>query len=365
MLPNGLRGNLLAEGLLSLGIFALGLALAWAASRLVAPLATRMTKRTASSLDDHIVWAIRLPLVTALIAHGALIGLGVTTFVDSWREQFNRMWVTLELALAFWVLQRVLASLLYWWAAQTATTTGGNWGRQASPVLRRMLTITVVSIGLLMILAQLDISISPLLAGLGIGGLAVALALQPTLSNFISGTYVLSDGAIRPGDFVELADGPRGRVTEVGWRTTKLVSPQNNLVTIPNSKLADSILTNYAQPSPAMSIFLTCKVSYNSDLARVERVCMEVMRQVQSARPEVTKDFEPMVLFNEFADSNINMWLILQAIDRGATFTVTHELIKALHARFKQEGIEINYPVRRLELPPEVSNFVSRPHSSN
>ena len=188
---------------------------------------------------------------------------------------------------------------------------------------------------------QLDISISPLIAGLGIGGIAVALALQPTLANFFAGTYLVGDTVIMPGDFIELESGLRGYVVEIGWRSTRLRTPFNNLVVIPNSRLADSILTNYYGPSMEIGVMVEAGVSYSSDLAHVERVAIEVAQEVIDAIPESDKNFAPWFGFERFGDSNIDFWIWVQATDRLSSFRMKTELMKLLHSRFKQEGIEI------------------------
>ncbi|MBI4310224.1 MAG: mechanosensitive ion channel family protein, partial [Chloroflexi bacterium] len=196
----------------------------------------------------------------------------------------------------------------------------------------------------------LGIRLSPLLAGLGLGGLAVALAVQPTLSSLIASAYMVADGAIKVDDFIELQGGPSGTVVDVGWRNTKLRAPTNNLVIVPNNKLADTIVTNYMAQDSAVAVFPQCGVSYESDLRRVEEVALdEANRLVQDLSSDiVVKDFPPVFLFSGFGDSNINFWLVLRARDRGASFSLTHELVKRLHARFATEGIEISYPVRKL-----------------
>ncbi len=359
-MPSNYVGNPLAEAALGLAIFGIALVIAWAAARLVGPLMSRFASRTKSKLDDYFVWALRLPVIVIILVQGALIALSVTPSLDLWQAQMNQAWVAVDLVLLFWIVQRLLASVLYWWAEESMARNAGSWGSQAAPILRRMLTLTVLSIGALTVLDSLGISISPLLAGLGIGGLAVAFALQPTLSNFVSGTYVLSDGTIRPGDFIELTGGPMGRVIDVGWRTTRLLTPQNNVATVPNSKIADSIVTNFALPDRHMNVFLTCGVSYESDLDHVEQVALEAMLEVRQRCTEAVKDYQPIILFNRFAESNIEFWLVMQAIDRGATFNLTHELVKAVGKRFRAEGIEINYPVRKLVAAGSSPRFISR-----
>ena len=210
------------------------------------------------------------------------------------------------------------------------------------------MVIVVYAFGVLVLLDYLDIAITPIVAGLGIGGLAVALALQPTLTNFFASTQIVSDRVVRVGDYVELDSGVRGYVTDVGWRSTRIRTSFNNMVIIPNSRLADSIITNYHGPSMELAVIVNAGVSYSSDLAHVESVALKVAREVIQDLDEAVKTFEPWFGYEEFGESNINFWVWLQATDRIASFRVKSELIKRLHARFNQEGITINYPVRHL-----------------
>ena len=212
------------------------------------------------------------------------------------------------------------------------------------------------------ILTSLGIPISPIWAGLGISGIAVALAVQPTLANFFAGTYVVTEGELNIGDYIALDGGPEGYVVEVGWRSTKIRSLYNNLIIIPNSKMAESIVTNYYSPTPAMNVLVYCGVSYGSDLQRVEDVVRELAQKLVDESPHAIREVEPFIGFEEFGDSNITFWVFIQATDRIGSFILTSELVKVIHRGLKDEGIEINYPVRKLVLPPsgDVESAISQ-----
>ena len=117
---------------------------------------------------------------------------------------------------------------------------------------------------------------------------------------------------------------------------------------IPNSRLVDSIITNYHGPNMELAIIVESGVSYSSNLAQVEEITLSVTREIIQELPEAVKTREPWFGYDEFGDSNINFWVWLYAIDRISSFRVKSELIKRLHARFAREGITINYPVRLL-----------------
>ena len=160
------------------------------------------------------------------------------------------------------------------------------------------------------------------------------------------------------GDYIELDDGAiRGYVIDVGWRSTRVRTPYNNLVIIPNSRLAESIITNYYAPTMEMAVIVNCGVSYNADLAKVEATALDVAREVVQELDEADKTFQPRFGYEEFGESNINFWIWLQAKDRPASFRLKSEIIKRLKNRFDKEGITINYPVRlltfeRSSIPP-------------
>lgn len=165
---------------------------------------------------------------------------------------------------------RIQGNAIAWSVGRIGRTTGQERVLDSLvPMVKRMASIVIIVMGALIILDQLGIAIAPLVAGLGIGGLAVALALQGTLTNFFAGVNVLTDGSIRIGDFVELEDGTRGEVDQIGWRTTRIRVPANNMVIIPNSKLAESIATNYSLPTDEISVYLEIGVAYSSDLDHV------------------------------------------------------------------------------------------------
>ncbi|MBI4282697.1 MAG: mechanosensitive ion channel family protein, partial [Chloroflexi bacterium] len=150
------------------------------------------------------------------------------------------------------------------------------------------------------------------------------------------------------GDFIEMEGGVRGYVVEVGWRSTRIRTPFNNLVVMPNSRIADSILTNYSEPSTEMGMMVEAGVSYSSNLAHVREVVLEEASQLIEEMPEADKKTQPRFGYERFGDSNVDFWVWLQSKDRISSFALKTELMIRLHERFAREGIEINYPVRKL-----------------
>ena len=311
------------------------------------------------TVGTEILEAVKGPAVLFVALLGVFLGFVVLTGLTSstfdglegMDELARKVWGVVVIAEVAYLASRLTQVLLAWYIRNIAARTATDMDVKLLPPVKRVLPLVIYAVGLLVALDTFNISISPLLAGLGIGGLAVALAVQPTLSNFFAGTYLVTEGELNEGDFIEMEGGPSGYVVDVGWRSTKIRSRFNNLVIIPNSKMVDSIVTNYYSPTPAMNVVVTCGVSYDADLAHVERVALEVAQQIVDESPHAIKDTDPFFGFSEFGDSNIDFWIFLQATDRFGTFILKSDLVKRIHARFNEEGIEINYPVRKLVYP--------------
>lgn len=251
-------------------------------------------------------------------------------------------------AVGAFLATRIGSLLLDWYAEHVASKTSTQLDDQLIPSFKRMLPILVYALAILWALAIFEIEISPLLATLGIGGIAIALAAQPTLSNYFAGTYVISEGEIEPGDFIEIEGGPSGFVEDISWRSTKLRSRFNNLIIIPNSMMSDNMITNYSRPALAMNVIVTGGVSYSSDLQQVEDIVMEVANKIVVESEHAVTETEPRAGFSTFGDSNIDFWVFLQATDRAGSFQLKSQLIKQIHQRFNEEGVVINYPIRHL-----------------
>jgi small-conductance mechanosensitive channel len=206
----------------------------------------------------------------------------------------------------------------------------------------------ITVLGLLVILNGLGLSITPMLTALGVGGLAVALALQEPLANFFAGVFITLAGQIRVGDYVKLDSGQEGYVVDFSWRSTRLRMLANNLVVVPNAKLAQAILVNHHLPSQDLAVLVDVGVDYSSDLRYVERVVTETGRDVMSEVPGGVPEFEPFVRYHTFGDSSINFTVILRAREFVDQYLIKHEFIKRLHARFDQEGIVIPFPIRTI-----------------
>lgn len=220
----------------------------------------------------------------------------------------------------------------------------------ATSLLKNIVRITVYSIGALVILDGLHISIAPLLTALGVGGLAVGLGLQETLTNFFAGLQILAAKQIQVGNYIKLSSGEEGYVEDLNWRATIIKTLSGNHVMIPNKNLANLIVTNYQFPSPDIGIGLDLFVDYMSDLQKVEQVTVEEAREIQNTVPGATRNYEPSVCFTKFGDSAIYFSINLRVNSYADQYLVKHELIKRLKKRYEKENIVIPFPIQTVHL---------------
>jgi len=310
---------------------------------------SRMAEKTSWKWDDPIVNNLR----SAIVFWALILGL---YFV-------KEVWMSVLPATINVFLNKLLIAGLGFsiilTVANIITSIISLYGEKFSSTLplsnltRTLVRILVFSIGGLVVLDALGVSITPLLTTLGIGGLAVALALQDTLANFFSGFYLTVSKNIKAGDYIKIESGEEGHVTDIGWRATKIVLLSNNVVIIPNIKMSQSIITNYNHPDKEVPVLIPVGVHYNSDLKYVEEVTVAAAKEIQQTVPGAVKDFQPLVRYNALADSSINFNVILRAQELVAGYLITHEFIKLLHQRYKEKGIVIPYPVRAINLDQE------------
>lgn len=232
--------------------------------------------------------------------------------------------------------------------------------RNSQSIIRGTSKLLIISIGSLVILGTLGISITPIVASLGITSLAVALALQPTLENFFSGVQLVIDKPIRVGDFVELDSGEQGFVEKIGWRSTWIKMLPNNIVVMPNSILSQSKVINYYYPEKELSVPVEVGVHYDSDLEHVERVTLEVAKEILHSHKWGINDYDTFVVFHTFDSSSINFTVMLRAEEYFNRFFIKSAFIKALHARYRQEGIVIPYPIRAINTEQEKAESSKR-----
>jgi small-conductance mechanosensitive channel len=318
-----------------------------AAAGLGAGLVVRRVLVRRSGADDVLVAVVRGPVVLL----GAIAGLYLSLSVLDLPPEPVRLavgtLVVLVIALLSWTVARLAAVL-----ARRATARAGGAGGAlpGATLVTNLARWSVLAVGLLIILQTLGISITPIITALGVGGLAVALALQDTLANLFAGIHILATRQVRPGDFVRLESGEEGYVQDITWRNTTIRQLPNNVTIVPNVKLAGAVITNYYMPEPELAVLVEVRAGYGSDLDHVERITIAVARDVLREVPGGVPDFEPFIRYHTLADSAVHFTVILRGREVVDQHLLRHEFIKRLHARYRAEGIEIPFPQRTVHV---------------
>jgi small-conductance mechanosensitive channel len=295
-------------------------------------------KWTATDVDDLVLEALNRYLPLWFLLGGVLLATRIAPFSISIVEMADRVCAgvfVLSLALS---MGRLASDLLREW------TIGSGANVATTSIIQNVTRIAIVTIGGLLFLSNMGLSVTPLLTAMGIGSLAVALALQSTLSNLFAGVHLAISRPIRVGDYVELETGKKGFITWIGWRATRLRELSDNIIIVPNSRLADMLLTNYSLPDTEQAALVQMGVSYDSDLEQVERVTVEVAREVLGTVQGSVALFDPFIRFHTLNQSSIDFTVILRVRTYTDRYLVIHEFIKRIKTRFVSEGIDIPFP---------------------
>lgn len=312
----------------------------------------RLAARTEGNWDNQLIEAVSKPmhwlLVIGAIAAAAQFAPEVVTIKPL-------HWSILRIVMVlwfFWILWRVVSTLIM-------SDLFPTWTDEARHLLMLIARTVMVILTVLSIADAAGLSITPVLASLGVGSLAVALALQDTLSNFFAGVYLLIDKPVRVGDFVKVDDATEGHIVRIGWRSTWLKQVSNNIVVIPNGKLLGAQITNYNLQQSECLISIPVGVSYDSNLDFVEKTLIALATQVLHAQGlDFTTD-PPLVRFLRFGDSSIDLNLIVRLREVTQTGLIRHLLVKRIHEVFREARIEIPYPHRTMLFPQQAQQLAA------
>jgi small-conductance mechanosensitive channel len=222
--------------------------------------------------------------------------------------------------------------------------------RPALGVVRGIVRIAVAVVTAIMALESLGVPVAPLLTTLGIGSLAVALALQETLANFFAGLHLLADRPVRPGDYIKIQDGAEGFVETIGWRSSRLRTNANNTVIVPNQKLSQAVLTNFHLPVSNVTMTVALTVASDSDADAVERHFNDELGRAVGELPDLHGG-RPIVRLADVTDAGQVWHCILDVSDVEAQRLAGHEVRKRLLARLKRERIALAVKEKVFLLP--------------
>lgn len=342
-----MTSNMIPANIITPALFLVWVLMLWLVKNVIMRRLKKWASKTSQNWDDILVSALAFPLNFLIFASGLAIFSRFLSLSDDVDGYIRLAYQGSIVFAAVFFLDSLVRSLVEHYAAKSV------FKEISSGVVKNVIRGIVIGLGILIFMDMIGISITPILASLGIGSLAVALALQDTLANFFAGIYLAIDRPVRVGDYVKLETGDEGYVVDVSWRSTRIRTLPNNVVIIPNKKLMESVVTNYYLPDMEMAVLVQMGVHYDTDLERVEKIVAEEGKAVMKSVPGGVPEFEPFIRYHTFGESSINFTVILRGKEYVDQHLIKHEFMKRITARFRKENIIIPYPIRTLQVSPE------------
>ncbi len=302
----------------------------------------RAVKRANSQIKDILIQSLRGPIIIWAVILGADQATRNSTAPQRYVQQIHVVLLALWIVSLTIMAAEFIGNLVRFYGGRVT----GAAGRSAT-LTRNVAQLVVSAIGLLILLNHMGVDIRPLLTALGVGGLAVALALQDTLSNLFAGFYISLAGQLHIGDYVKLNSGEEGYVEDITWRSTTLRALGGNLIFVPNSKLGQAIFTNYNLPNPKMGASINLRLPYDCDLDRVEQVLLDEMRSAINQVKGFAEGTAPSVtLIPGFGDSCLVLSLNYEVAEFVDQYGVQSDLRRRIWKRFRQDGIAMALPAQ-------------------
>ena len=299
----------------------------------------KLVSKTKTDLDDIILKKSSAPITLLLLLASVGIALNEIPLDDVLMRRIDNVLYSLAIIFIAYLIYVVIDVAIFEVWTKVSKKAKIDIGESLGALIRGTLKIILIAISILYILHIWGVEITPLLAGLGIAGLAIALALQPVLANIFSGVSIILDKSVRVGDLVYL-EGTKGRIEKIGLRSTQLVTFDNELIIIPNTKLAESVIQNIALPEPKTRVVIPFGVAYGSNIDKVKKIVLKEIKSVKG----VLDTPEPTVSFREMADSSLNFKAYFYVPHFGDRFAATDEANTKIYNAFNKAGIEIPYP---------------------
>lgn len=318
--------------------------LAWLVDVVLGRVFSRLVGKTRFHFDDALLKAVHRPIWISILMIGAITGIRWISPEAAWTSAIEALLKSLMAIIWALAVNRIIIRIV-----EDAVAFWRSKGRQGAEIIglggnivRMLLLVGVV----FLMLAIWKINITPLLASAGIAGVAVALAAKETLSNFFGGVSVLLDQPYKVGDYIVLDSGERGEVVDIGLRSTRILTRDDVLVSIPNAIITNTKIVNESAPEPRFRVRIKIGVAYGSDIDQVQEILLSLTKE----HPLVAPEPSPRVRFRSFGDSSLDFELLCWAHRPHDKGRLTHELNCAIYKAFNAAGVSIPFPQRDVHL---------------
>lgn len=313
------------------------------------PLVKQITKQTKTDLDDKLLAVIKGPVFWIILTYGIISSLRVLNF--SWKmiHALELLYSVILIILFSWMAYKILKDVLIAWGKKYAEKTETTLDDLILPLFEKVGIVAIVAIAIIAILNMSGVDVTLLMAGMGVAGLVIAFAAQETLSNFISGMFLLTDRPFKVGDMILMENGDYCRVEQIGMRSTKLYNTfDHDMIVIPNNKIANEKVVNLTAPDRRMRVKIAIGVGYKTDIQKAKRIMLEIANSTPGIITE--EDFKPIVRLSDFHDSAIQLRMFAWVHKLDEQWKVAGEIREGIITRFRKEGIEIPFPQRVIHM---------------
>ncbi len=316
--------------------------LGWLFKKFIYGYLQKLAKRTAFKMDDLLLESVARQIIIWLGLAAIYYIAKTTDFLQPYSTNLIKIVALILIVTITFAISKFLIGMIDVWSA--------NQGRSlpSTIIFVNLIRAIILTIGLLVALDFIGVSITPMLTALGVGGLAISLALKDTLSDVFAGLHILLSKKVEVGDFIELESGQTGNITNITWRNTTILERTNNVYNVPNSRLSNAIIKNFDAVDKTFSARIPVGVAYESDLDHVEKITIEVAKEVIREIKGHDPNFTPFIRYSDFGESSINFKVFFKVLDYGAQYPIIHNFIKKLLIRYNKEGITIPFPIRTL-----------------
>ncbi|MFA5332622.1 MAG: mechanosensitive ion channel family protein [Methanoregula sp.] len=299
---------------------------------------------TPTQLDNIILESVDKPVVVTILATTIYAAVSTAGLIPAllWGIETTRLTNAFFIIIEAWIAAIFVGNIIHTYGTKIAEKTKSDFDQTQLPLLEKIVSFSIWFIALMLIFYEFQVNITPFLAGAGIVSIAVAFAAQTLLSNFIGGAIITVDQPFKIGDRIKFGDF-LGDVIDIGARSTRIKTLDNQIVILPNAKVTSDIVVNYSQPDPLLKVRVPFSVAYGSDMDRVQVILLEIAREAAEKTPWVLSVPEPLVYFLEFGESSLNGQMLLWTGDFNYSWDVLHYVNIRINERFKEEGIEIPF----------------------
>ncbi|MFP4424335.1 MAG: mechanosensitive ion channel family protein [Candidatus Woesearchaeota archaeon] len=300
----------------------------------------QFTKRTKTKVDDKLIERTKTPISILLIVIGIRLGLAYLVMTPTVERIVTGIAEGALIMVCTWIAIRIADVLILNWGKKWADKTENSLDDQLVRLFHRASGIILFIMGILLILTNSGIEIGPLLASLGIGGLAIAFAMQQTLGNFFGGISLVLDKNIKHGDLISLDDGTMGTIEDIGFRSTKVKNFDQEIIIVPNGILANAKFKNVALPATDVRVVVPFSVAYGTDIKEVRDMVLKEINKIKG----IAKEPEPFVMFLEMADSSLNFKAFYYVDHYDKRYDALEEGNERIYNLLNKHNINIPFP---------------------